>query len=525
MKKARLCFWLVLIGSFLLIFDSTGSAGTYYVKNSGCSDSNSGSESSPWCHCPGLANWTGSAILNAGDTVYFDRGGIWTASSGNCVLNVAGGVSYIGDSWGSGTRAKFQATNRLNHAVIRFYRDHANYETVVKGFEVDANHTATHGIGMNHPSWDIGYSLLTGAIKRIQNCVIHDTYSQVALGQYNYGIIISSWGGDGSTTVENVEILNNIIYNQSRTAINLYPNYNNNVDRIGRITIRGNETYSTAQDPGYSAGFGLVIKGYVYDVIAELNHFYGNNGSTGGAVLVNNDFPGGSGPTNIVIRYNILASNTAQNVYISEYGSKQIDFYGNIVMNAGGGVGLKVENNTSDSLNLKMYNNIFFKNSVNILSNYASNRIEFKNNIIYDTGRTLLSDPSGYISTNHNNNIYYRTDGGTLVNSAGSSYTPTNLASYESTGLWSNPLLLNTDDLPTGFIGTYGIDKRPNADGLSLQSNSPAKDSGASLGSPYNNSINSVSRPYGAGWDRGAYEVGVYDTFSPSAPLNLRIMN
>jgi hypothetical protein len=507
----------------LLISAIPAFAATYYVKNSSCSDNNNGSESSPWCHCPRLAGWSGRATLGPGDIVHFDRGGTWTASSGNYVLDVKGGVSYIGDTWGTGTRAKLQALSSLAHCVVRFYDDDSSYATVVKGFEVDANHTITTGIGINHPSWTPANCPLTGATKRIQNCIVHDTYSETARGEYKYGIIVSSWGRDGSTIVENVEILDNIVYNQSRTAINLYPSWNTDADRIGKILVRGNETYATAQDPGYDAGCGLAIKDNVYDVIAEFNTFHGDNGSTGTALLVNHDRDNGAGPSNITIRYNILENTSGDNFHIRQYGSKDIDFYGNIVMNAGSGQGLKVDGSTTDSLKLKLFNNVFYNNIVLIEGNSASNTIAFKNNIVYVSGMVPLSDTSGYVGGNHANNTYYRTDGGTLVHSRGSSYSAANIASYEATGLSSNPLFVNTSNRPTGFVGTYGVDRRPNTDGLSLQSDSPAKDSGADLGSSYHNSINSVTRPYGAGWDRGAYEVGSNDAVAPSPPANFRI--
>ncbi len=99
-----------------------------------------------------------------------------------------------------------------------------------------------------------------------------------------------------------------------------------------------------------------------------------------------------------------------------------------------------------------------------------------------------------------------------------------NINSWESTTITSDPLLEDTSSLPSGFIGTYGIDLRPNIDGLNITEISPAKDSGTPLDTIYNGSINSVIRPSGNGWDIGAYEFLLVPVDpAPSPPTNLRV--
>jgi hypothetical protein len=56
-----------------------------------------------------------------------------------------------------------------------------------------------------------------------------------------------------------------------------------------------------------------------------------------------------------------------------------------------------------------------------------------------------------------------------------------------------------------------------------IPSNSPAKDTGTALGSPYNVDRIGVSRPQGSGWDMGAYEYGSSDSTSPQKPVGLGI--
>ncbi len=518
MKKVSSLLLLLLMILIFVILNNTVLAATYYVKDNGCSDSNSGGEFSPWCHCPGMAGWEGGATLNPGDIVYFDKGGTW-ASSSTDVLNVKGGVQYLGDTWGSGTRAIFRATGTLDYGVVRITSDHPTYVIVVKGFEINANGQYADGVNINRSGWSVA---LNGATKRVQNCIIHNVLSNAGAGQYHYGIMVAPQ--NSSTGVSNVEILDNTVYNIGRGAIMLYPG-GNNTYVLTNVTVRGNETYSTGQE-GSGLGQGCIVKNHVENVIIEFNYFHGDNGTNGCALQINNDISGGTGPSGIIVRYNILENTNGNGFFVQNYGvGRSLDFYGNIVMNSGNGYGIRITGNNTGSLNFRFYNNTFYNNYVQI-ENYPATTVgmEFKNNIIYTlAGQTPLSDSAAKITT-HNNNTYYRVGGRTLVSSGGSSYTSSNLATYEATGLSSDPLLANTSNLPTGFVGTYGVDKQPNTDGLSLQSSSPGKDSGADLGTPYNNSIDSISRPYGAGWDRGAYEVGIYDVTPPSPPAALAVL-
>lgn len=528
MKKASLCFLEMSI-IFLMLFvflisSNTSFAAMYYVKDNNCSDSNSGSESFPWCHCPGMTGWTGTATLSAGDTVYFESSGVWAISSGTYLLSITGGVTYVGDSWGTGTRAKFELTGDITEYIIRFYDDDSTHETIFQGFELDGNGNNSGGIGMGHPGWSSNFPL-TGATKRIENCVIHDTYSE-APALYRYGIIISNWGG-ASAQITNVEILNNVIFNQSRTCINLYPSNSACGEySIRNITIRGNECYDTAQDPGYNAGVGVVIKNCVHDAVVEYNYIHGDHGIWGEAILINSDVDNCEGPDNITIRYNILTANRGDGIYISRYGNHDVDIYGNLIFNCSTTQGIVFRDGSealSDSIDYNIYNNTLYNNNI-VIGNFSATvrNLEVKNNIIHVENITPLIDRGRKIESNgHNNNTYYRTSTGTiLVTSGSNNYTASTLSSYESTALSSDPLFVNTSNLPTGFTGTYGSDKQPNTDGLSLQSDSPAQDVGVDLGSPYNSSINSINRPYGRSWDRGAYE----NMIGPSPPLNLRII-
>jgi hypothetical protein len=114
-------------------------------------------------------------------------------------------------------------------------------------------------------------------------------------------------------------------------------------------------------------------------------------------------------------------------------------------------------------------------------------------------------DDAGNI-TNHSNNIYYYPGGGNIIYAAGTWYSAATLNTWEPTALIGDPSFVNSANLPTGFVGAFGVDMRPNSDGLNITAASPARDAGTALAAAYDSSINSITRPQGAGWDIGAYE-------------------
>ena len=445
-------------------------ASTYYVSTGGADGNNGTTVDSPWQHCPGMPGWQGTVKLTAGDIVYFNNGDTWTASSGQAVLMTTAGVLYDGESWGSGTKATFRATGNLDRSVVGFLSDDPVSPTVVKGFELDANHTITNGVGLNYPYWS---NTMTGAVKRIEDCVVHDVYSEVNRGEYKYGIIISNWGGN-SAVVENVEIINCVVYNISRDGILAYPGGDQANNRVGNILIRNCEVYNTGQDPGYGAGSGIVTKNRVYNTVVEYNYLHHTGGP---GILISGSLNGYSSVENIKYRFNILADNNQDAFHLREKGNKSIDIYGNIIL-AGNAAGLKVDSGTQGDLDLKFYNNTVYHTNILIQNSSSTiNSLEVINNIIYSPGQRNPVSDSGDNITLEDHNIY------------------------------TDPLFQNPSDLPSGFKGTYGVDLQPNTDGLKIRDNSPAKNNGVSLGSDYNSSVNSVTRPDGAGWDIGAYEV------------------
>lgn len=493
-------------------------AATYYVDQAAGSDASIGtSPTSAWRNAPGMSSYAGRGTLAAGDTVYFNSGGTWSVA-GSQGIYLMGGVTYVGNAWGSGTRAALVASADLASAVVRF-RDHATLPTVFRGFDVNANRQVTNGIEMNHSFYA---GPLTGATKRVDNVVVRNVASRASLGQYKYGVILSNHGGTNGE-VANVEVLNSVIHDISRDGLPIYPGDENANCIVRNVVVRGNTVYNTGQDPDYGAGAGIIVKGRVIGATIENNYVTATKGA---GIFVNSNESNhfGYGPTNIHIRNNIVNVNTVHGsirIYDGSSGSdpKDVRIYGNIVYNNSSNGGLLLGSDLGAANTLRVYNNTFYNAPVIIQSSSASFPLfEFRNNIVHASGRTPLTESGRF--TAHSNNIYSGT--GTLVRSGSSSFSASNLAAYESSASAADPLFVDPAALPTAFQGVYGSALAPNSPGLSVRQGSPAIDRGAALGSPYDSGINSVTRPAGSGWDVGAYEFQGTAALSP--PTNLRVL-
>jgi hypothetical protein len=481
----------------LVLFFCTGvavptvQAATYYVDQTAGADSNNGtSPSAPWKNCPGMSSYAGSGNLQPGDTVYFDRDDVWLVT-GTQGLYVVGGVTYIGDTWerdggSTGTRATIRANANLEAGVVRF-RDHPTSPTTVKGFNVDANSKVTSGIDINHRYT----TAMSGALKRVQNVEVHHVNSRQANGEYKYGIIISNFGGTSGLT-QNVEVLDCIVHDISRDAIALYPG-DGVQDSIRFVTVRGCEVYNTGQDPGYNEGHGFTIKGWVRDSVVEYNYVHNVKSS---AVFFSGPEDDGDqrSADNVTIRYNILTSQDNNGIVrMYSKGSKDIKLYGNLIFDNTLTGGLSLAGAASGTLDLRVYNNVFYNTFVDLGAHSMTVRtLEVKNNIIQYSSNQLRNGGS---ITSQSNNI---------------------LTS-------SNPGFVNPSAKPSGFVGEYGVDLRPNTDGFSLTAGSAALNVGGALAAAYASSINSLPRPQGSAWDIGAYEFGS-SSQAVSPPTNLRII-
>jgi hypothetical protein len=462
-------------------------AATYYVSSTKGNDRNQGTESAPWAYCPGMTGWGGSATLHAGDTVYFDSAGTWAGSASAQILSVAGGVTYIGDEWGSGTRATLQSNSNLSSGVVYIGDDDSTYETILKGFYVDLNGHSGEVVSINRPS----IRAMTGATKRVENCIA--TNPGYTTEGENHGIRI----GAPKYDISNVEIINNVVHSIPGDGIMSYSKYASTVGKISNVLVRGNTVYDVGNATG-NQQLGIYVKNQVESEIIEFNTVYSTPGD---GIRIMAD-PGSVNPTNITIRHNIIYNTSKRGINLQQRatatGPSKVAIYGNIVYGCSS-YGIYPDLQLKGILTFRVYNNTVYNNggaALRIDSSSATYSVlEVKNNIL-DGG---ISGSTGYITSQSNN-------------------------------LTSNFNFNNRSNLPTGFTGTYGVDLEPNKDGLSIVSGN-AIDGGTDLGSSLAGAINisgksiDVTRSSeGAGWDIGAYEK-ITATINMIPPDNLRVVS
>lgn len=513
---------LVVLTLCLIFLPAIAFATSYYISTSG-DDQNSGTNPSmPWQHCPGMDGWSGSGALRPGDTVHFRSQDTWVASSGNEALTAAAGVIYDGGTYGSGTRAKFQATGPLG-AVVTIYVSNVTF----KNFEVDGNNQSCSGMGIQWPSAMSNVSNIL-----IDNCVIHNVGSG---DNYWYGLIV---GALNDYTLNNVTITNCKIYNTVHEGIALYPEFTSPNNILSNVTIRGCEIYNTGTANG-EYGQGILVKDNVKGGIIEFNYLH-DNSSCG---VLFETYAGIPGPVGITIRYNIIKGNGDWGIdFLNEAGEVvAVEIYSNLIIDNGGlgrnegGAIFWSGQNHSTSL-YRIYNNTIYSVNNSATKKYGvviaegatgAPSIEFKNNIVYASDHVPIEDWKNWFT--HSNNLVFRSSGAsdTHVRVGITNYDRAGVKTWEATGQNSDPNFKNTLNLPFGFIGTYGIGMIPAADGLSISSG-PAIDNGAALGGSYSGAINysgtrsGLTRPQRGGWDIGAYEAS---RPKPSPPRNLRVVN
>lgn len=498
---------------------------TYYVDQTAGNDASAGTALAPWKNCPGMnvnaaPIHTGAGVLLAGDTVYLDRSDTWQVSSPlvggspdpatqqgtSGGFNLEGGVHYIGDVWdpegvgagGTGEarqRAIIQASGVCEAGIVRFDDDDPTIPTWFEGFEVDGNTYFASGVDLNHRTRQVD---LLGATKRVQNCFIHDldgnggtdTGDGEPISFFSYGITVRS---TADHWVANVEILDNIVARPARECIAIYPT-DEDAAIVANVIIRGNECYGTKQDDSYNEGHGIVLKGATQNVLVEYNYVHGVNST---AMFIFGFSP--ADEMDAVIRRNIFQSDDVNGgrgtLRIFETGTKAFAIYGNIFLtptntvNPGGAVDLTTNGGVLD---LQVYNNTVYTGYFNFAGEgeLAGKAIDVRNNLL------VYADPAQALQLATGANL-------TLANNLA-------VASYAG--------FRDTGDLPAGFTGSYGLDRRPQPDGLAVDSGA-ALGAGANLGNAFAGSINSALRL--ASWDLGAYQTATADTHR-LVPIQLR---
>jgi hypothetical protein len=518
---------LILLLIMLMAFNAY--AGDYYVcpaTESGeyqGDDSNDGTSGNPVATVSRAL-----AVSGANDTVYFCSQGEWT---GGTILTAEAGVKYIGDTYGTGTRAKFTSTSGSNMVALE------TSNITFQGFELDMSDRETHGI-------TIGYFAgadISNVI--VDHCIVHNNDGVTSDGNggpWLYSIIVSA---ANTHTTSNITITNNTVYDTWHAGIDLYPKwgeYNNIVDTV---LVRNNTVYNTGYDTtGGGMGVGVSLINNVKEATIEFNHIYSGNYGVWMRNSSQWNSPDNvlSGPTTAVIRYNIIHNNSVGAISAqkmdNEYSNPfSADIYGNVTYNNGSTwsgdycAELLFGTDWYGGATFNIYNNTLMKNTTTCSDNHgilvgqwASSHvnnptINFNNNIVQSYNNYAVYDRYGQI-TNHSNNLVYRSSAETdaHVVSGATTYdrdgTASDLTNWEATAQKTDPAF-SGGTLPTGFSGTYGSNMVPNTDYFQLTVDSPAKDTGATL-EGYTGSINGaglttpIVRPIGSAFDIGAYEYG-----------------
>ena len=496
MKRSGIPAFCVLL-AILTILARPVVAAEYYVSKSG-NDGAAGTRDAPWRHCPGMPDWSGGTQLQPGDTVYFDSADTW--ESAGIVLQITGGVTYDGSTWGSGLRARFHARGdvRQGEGIIDFEEDHPTLPTIVRGFEADGS--KVNGDGHFITGVALQDAVLEGATKRVENCIIHDI-SHGGTPNHHYGITVSGWQGH---TTRNVEILDCEV-SVNNTGIIIYGGYSRPI-HIDGVWIRGCVVHDVhpPSDIGDNVANGITLKGHLVNAIVERNIVY-NTHSDG--ISVNgsryDNIP--DGPMKVIIRQNIVRDCETGGILITnDTGNRKgisVDVYGNLVFN-NNFFGIAVPNWAVGTYSVNIYGNTLYHNG------NKRDRCELS---VSESSSTEI------VRLAVRNNIFYPIPGGSSVRGE-------SRITELSHNLTTDPGFVNEEDLPTEFVDLSGkrcrfTSKvcRPNTDGLSITEDSPAYDAGIEIleesfnKERFDSSINSVTRPYGGGWDIGAYELGEPD--------------
>lgn len=251
--------------------------GVYYVDNSGnppCSNSSSGSQTTPWCTIS-----HGIRQITAGDTLYVKAGtyeedlyidgpaGMPTTPT---MIRAYPGqvVTVMGAGVDSG-RVKIVNTRDLifsGFTVTRF-----NQGIFVESSErILIENNTVQNVGQ-----EAIHVMGNSSFVRVEGNVVHDTRKW----QYNGEAVYIGSGSQGTLdNTNNVVVKNNVLYNATDEAVDLKPGTHDCV-------VEGNLIYNVTRDPSWSQEWGAI----------EVSQ------STGGNQRWN-------GPPNHVIRNNIIHS-------------------------------------------------------------------------------------------------------------------------------------------------------------------------------------------------------------------------
>jgi len=393
----------------------------YYVDATDGMDGAAGTEVAPW-KTIGKVN---GEVFNAGDTVYFKRGEVWT----DAILTVPSDDMNFA-AYDVGDKPIFDCEDTRAYGVREGSADGATFTDIRVIDATDVGFGIFRATGVGGNNYVLTDCEVAGCAQKAVTFNSNDNSNQIT------GHVIGGTyedNGGGITVAEGAAIL------------------------VQSATIRNNTL------PGYG-GDGVNTGSNTTGITVEYCTIYGNSNSGGDGVQV------ATGTTGAVIRWNVIYGNeNADIIFADTTNSSDAIVYYNLLGQATGnakyGLYLRVTdaavlNNTIAGLYNEGTGAGLFISTVN-----TGDTCTVKNNIIASESDKCLAVASGILGTVVLDNNCYYNPGNTIVEFEGSSYTA--IATYQAAEPTQDQVSLGADPL---FIST--TDRH-------LQDASPCRDSGA----------------------------------------------
>jgi hypothetical protein len=484
-----------------LTVNAASSGATFYVSPSG-SDSNAGTQSSPWRTIQHAAD-----SVQAGDTVYVLAGtyneSVTIAVSGSAAAGPVIFSSYPGQTAivdGTGLTVSGSNTQGL------FNIEDESYVTI-EGFEIQ-NYQTSSASATPAGIWVTG----SGSNIQILNNIVHNIVTTSEKDGNAFGIAV--YGSEAPASIDSITISGNQVYdlktgnsetvnvdgNVTNFVISgniIHDNDNIGIDAIGFEGVSPDPTYDYARN-------GEISGNTVYNISAINNPGEGNQYDADGIYV--------DGGSQIVIERNLSYNNDLNIEVASEHSGHYATYVTvrNNLVYAANSVGISIggyASNVGGTQNCVIVNNTLYGDDTQNTGSgefqvqyYATNNI-FENNIVYATSQGLFIN--NYTNSEPNPvtvdyNLYYSSLSASSASFLWNGTSYTGFASYQSgTGndshsSYANPLFVS--------LGTP-----PN---LQVQSTSPAINAGTDLGTTEVGTVDYAGNPrvLGTTIDIGAFE-------------------
>ena len=526
----------------ILLFTSILLPQTYYIDASGGNDSNNGtSPSSAWKTISKINSFN---FNTSSGNVYvkFKRDQIWRETLAPNDGGTGENNRIIFTSYGTGRRPQILGSNDLKVSAASWtdmgsniWRRSLSSNPYYVIFEKP--NTATHwGYRQNSSTacnsdyrfyWSSNYLYVYATSNP------NDYYRMIevptryfAVGEITTQYItldsLELWGSREACvrtsnghylTIQNCDIhhVGNVSVGDGGEGDLLYIVSSNAVVRNNKIWEPGSHGIYQGMYNGY-VGRNCIYEGnYIancYYTMIDIQHT-GNAGSTygnaGGHIIRNNYLIGDSMAQGSI--YNGAGAGI-QVLGMRENGNnewmKDVKIYNNVLVGMEWGI-----NWTRVCDSIQVYNNTFIDTDILMretredgwpgVSGYYTppTKIWWKNNIVYRGSGTLIQVSNDTNKVWDNNVWYSGTTNAFYGGGTSRSFTQwKQWTGDDANSVFANPLFVQYTN-------------KSSYKDLRLQPNSPALNIGASLGNPYNIDILGISRPQGAGYDAGAYELAV----------------